>query len=376
MAPEFSVRSESVDVEQIMKQIRQRIRDKRGVDYTEDEIRELASVKLEKFLDPSRVRSELLTYYRQARSAPAGTLIPEAPPNYVFEDETPYASSPGAGGRAIRLVRRLLNPLLKFFINPNPIIHVLNMQGQINAQNTRRIDHLLVAEQLNFEIIHNLVVEMTRLAIEVKNLKMRVESLSGRLDFNERRARALESVVQYKPGSGPAAETARGAAQAPVRSVAQPAAQHGGGQAPRGNGEAPAQPQPQGQAPGGGVKGEAQRARRRRRRRGRGGAGGPQAGGAPEAGEPRADAESGADELNFDDAAGSDAPRSGDVAGSDAPRSEDTAGSHAPRSGDAAGSDAPRSGDAAGSDAPRPDEGGREESRGSAAAGPDEPVGQ
>ena len=36
-----------------MRQIRARIREKRGVDYTEEEIRELANVKLEKFLDPS-----------------------------------------------------------------------------------------------------------------------------------------------------------------------------------------------------------------------------------------------------------------------------------------------------------------------------------
>ena len=47
--------------------------------------------------------------------------------------------------------------------------------------------------------MHNLVMETTRLGIEVKNLKMRVESLASRLEFNERRARALESVVVYGP---------------------------------------------------------------------------------------------------------------------------------------------------------------------------------
>ena len=48
---DFNVRSDSVNVEQIMEQIRSRIRDKRGVDYTEEQIRELAAVKLQKFLD-------------------------------------------------------------------------------------------------------------------------------------------------------------------------------------------------------------------------------------------------------------------------------------------------------------------------------------
>ena len=47
------------------------------------------------------------------------------------------------------------------------------------------------------------MLETTRLGIQVKNLKMQVESMSSRLDFDERRARALEGVVQYRPGAVP-----------------------------------------------------------------------------------------------------------------------------------------------------------------------------
>ena len=65
--PDFNVRSDSVNVEQIMEQIRARIREKRGVDYTEQQIRELAAVKLEKFLDPRGVRSDLLEQFRRAQ---------------------------------------------------------------------------------------------------------------------------------------------------------------------------------------------------------------------------------------------------------------------------------------------------------------------
>ena len=65
--PDFNVRSDSVKVEQIMEQIRARIREKRGVDYTEQQIRELAAVKLEKFLDPKGVRSDLLEQFRRAQ---------------------------------------------------------------------------------------------------------------------------------------------------------------------------------------------------------------------------------------------------------------------------------------------------------------------
>jgi hypothetical protein len=66
------------------------------------------------------------------------------------------------------------------------------MQSHINR-------HLLEHDALFYEVVHNLVVEMTRMSIDVKNVQMRVESVSGRLDFNERRARALEAVVQYRP---------------------------------------------------------------------------------------------------------------------------------------------------------------------------------
>ena len=52
-------------------------------------------------------------------------------------------------------------------------------------------------------MIHNLVVELTRTGVEVKSLKMRLESMASRLDFDERRARALEGVVQYRAGAVP-----------------------------------------------------------------------------------------------------------------------------------------------------------------------------
>ena len=62
---EFNIQSDSVDVTRIMEQIRQRIQEKRGRDYTEQQIRELATVKLERFLDPQQVRSDLVEHYRQ-----------------------------------------------------------------------------------------------------------------------------------------------------------------------------------------------------------------------------------------------------------------------------------------------------------------------
>jgi hypothetical protein len=181
-----------------MDQIRARIREKRGVDYTEQQIREMAAVKLEKFLDPKGVRSDLL---EQFRSAKPGYTPPELP-NYAFEDETLFDSHRGL----LRTIRRLLRPILKLFFNPNPLIQALHIQAHLNTvyaeREARREAGRHGMDQLYYEVMHNLVLETTRMAIEVKNLKMRVESLTGRLEFNERRARALESVVVYKPSDG------------------------------------------------------------------------------------------------------------------------------------------------------------------------------
>jgi len=261
--PEFNVRSDSVNVEHIMEQIRARIREKRGVDYTEEQIRELAAVKLEKFLDPRGVRSDLLDQFRKAMPA----YEPPVLPNYSFESDTLFESHRGI----IRFFRKLFNPLLKLFLfNPNPLIRALHIQAQLNTmyaeRESQRESSRRAMDQLYYELIHNLVLELTRTGIEVRNLKMRVESLSSRLEFNERRARALESAVVYKPS-----EEERPSRPSPPAAAASPQA-------------APATPQPQTSSPQpphtqGGVpqEGPGQRSRRRRRRRGRRG-GGPVAG--------------------------------------------------------------------------------------------------
>ena len=128
--PDFNVRSDSVNVELIMEQIRERIREKRGVDYTEQQIRDLAAVKLEKFLDPSGVRSDLLDQFRKAQPA----YEPPELPNYAFEDATLFESHRAP----IRWLRKLLLPFLKLLFNPNPLIQALNIQSRLNTMNAER----------------------------------------------------------------------------------------------------------------------------------------------------------------------------------------------------------------------------------------------
>ena len=181
---DFSIRAPSVDVEEIMRHIKTRINDKRGVDYTEQQIQELATVKLETFLDANNIRSDLREHYKRSRPA-AKHLLGE------FEDQTQASLSRGFFGRFLTLVRKILTRLLRL----NPIINALHIQEKINQSRHQN-------ELLNYELLNNLVVEITKLGIEVKNLKMQVVSLNSRLDFSERRERALENVVAYQPGIG------------------------------------------------------------------------------------------------------------------------------------------------------------------------------
>ena len=250
---DFTIRSESVDVEQIMKQIRARILEKRGADYTEDQIRELATVRLEKFLDSKNLRSDLLEQFRKSRPA-VHTDPPKIEPPYTFDDQTLFTSHRGP----LRLIRKLLMPVLKLFFNPNVLNQILHTQAQFNVdllkrESRRKIEFDRSRAEWNalyYEVLHNLVLETTRMGIEVQNLRMRVESLSSRLDFSERRVRALEGVVQYRPE---VVRADRADADQPVSSAAHPSPSEGfvpGTQ----------------QAEGGGR-------RRRRRRRGRRGQG-------------------------------------------------------------------------------------------------------
>src|SRR5262245_15881081 len=206
---EFSVRADHVDVEQIMRQVRARIRDKRGADYTEAEVRELASVKLDRFLDPRAVRSDLLGHFkRQHQPAPLFIAGEEFPPEYTFDPDLILGSNRDLPRRILRGIRKLLSPVLKLFVNTGAVTHPLHLQPAINTKHrelfqrvSQRLQTRDELDALNFEMFNNLVVETTRLGIEVKNLRMLVESLSTRLDFDERRARALEGVVQYRPGT-------------------------------------------------------------------------------------------------------------------------------------------------------------------------------
>ena len=263
---DLNIRTDAVDVEQIMRQIRARIESKRGVDYTEEQIQELASVKLERFLDPKGVRSNLVEHFKRARERKGEPFQPE---QYAVDANDLYGSSRGL----IRFVRKLFHPILKLLLNTNRLVQVLHQQTVMNRLYEQEFHHVREKGQqrdevdvLYYELVHNLVLELTRVGIENRNLKMRLESLSSRMDFDERRARALETVVQYRPGTGPSRE--------PQPTRARPS--HEDRQPPQSRPAPPPAPEPTAAQPqaapptdatAADAAGESNTARRRRRRR-------------------------------------------------------------------------------------------------------------
>jgi hypothetical protein len=250
-SPEQGTREhrEHVDVEQIMRDIRSRISQRHGIELTTQQIQELAARRLEAILDPRTVKPSLLEQIRRSTSTPLDTTSPPEP-TYSFEDTTIYDSHRGS----LRFIRRLLNPLLKLFFNPNPLISALNTQAKLNqaaalreAERERRQTEW---NALHYEILQRLVLEVSRTSLEAQQLSLRIEALSAKVDFAERRARSIEGALhQVRP--------------APRHESSPPPAQVA--QTPREPGTADVAAAAVGQE---GVPGEGGR-RRRRRRRGR-----------------------------------------------------------------------------------------------------------
>jgi hypothetical protein len=171
-----------VDVDELMRQVRETIAEKKRALYTDDELREIAERPLEPVLDPHDFRSGLLEELRQ------GT----ARWNYAFGPDTLYRSSRGAVGRALAAVRAALRPVQKLFWNPTPMISALSRQSDLNATYV----HLL----------HNLSLAVTRQSLEIHDLKNRLLQLQGRLDLQARREKALESLLEEQGKAAPGGE--------------------------------------------------------------------------------------------------------------------------------------------------------------------------
>lgn len=162
----FTIENKDIDVAEIMTEIRRRIQEKEGSVYTDEEIRDLAEMKLKSLVDAEEVESDFLKILHQSIG------------DWNISQEGLYASHPGLYGRLIRKCRTLLHPLLKLFANPDHIVH---KQSKLNLILTH--------------IVHNLVLELTRLNLEHNALRQRFDSLSRKTDWLEKREKMLEEMT-------------------------------------------------------------------------------------------------------------------------------------------------------------------------------------
>ena len=246
-----------------MRDIRARISQRHGIELTAQQIQELAARRLEAVLDPRTMSPSLVEQLRKGAAAPVEVPLPAVEGGYTFEATTLYETHRGV----LRFFRRLLNPILKLFFNPNPLVHALHTQAEINrdmaARETERERRQAEWNALHYEILNRLVTEIARASIETQALATRLESLTGRVDFADRRVRALESAPAPRHSQQPhvrAAEAVAQAAPSPAPSSATPAVVGAPAEAP--------------------ATGEGTGRRKRRRRRGRRSGGGVSAEGA------------------------------------------------------------------------------------------------
>jgi hypothetical protein len=222
---------DQLDVEQIMREIRSRISERHGIDLTAQQIQELAARRLEAILDPRTIKPSLMDELRRASGLPADAVPSEPDGHETIDESALYQSDNGF----IRGLRRMLNPLLKLFFNPSAIVDALNAQTRRAKDAAAREAELRRRQTewnaLHFEILRRLVTDISRVEIDNQHLAHRVESLTARVDFSERRVRGLEQNQhqshQSRPGGrAPDAPVISPAATAPPPREDSPSGEH------------------------------------------------------------------------------------------------------------------------------------------------------
>ena len=225
-APEQGSRpsGDQADVDQIMREIRARISQRHGIELSPQQIQDLAARRLEAILDPRNINPTLFDQLRKGAAAPPDPVPSSASAEYSITADSIYE-----GGGIVRFFRRLFNPLLKLLFDPAPLVAALQAQTEINRNAAARAAELERRQTewnaLHYQILQRLVTEVSRTSIEMQALGTRIEALSARVDFNDRRVRTLENTPtvarsqrsqEAVPGPAPAQESAPSGDTAPT----------------------------------------------------------------------------------------------------------------------------------------------------------------
>ena len=139
-----------VDVAQVMAKVREKIRGRRDLGlYTEEEVAELAALKLQAFADDAGIDSELLA-----------RLMADNNNWNISTDYRILTHRRGFAARLLILLKKLIHPWVRLYTD-----EPLGRQAQINLY-------------LHY-LSHNLVREVVKLQVETAALRNKLEALSG-----------------------------------------------------------------------------------------------------------------------------------------------------------------------------------------------------
>ncbi len=182
----FEIRTDEVDVQEIMRLIRHRIEEKKKGVYSEDEIREIAEHKLQTVLLAREFNVNFAQELQKTVTDDPFTW------DLNFEEDSLFASSTNP---FLQKVRGWLRPIQKLFWNPGPLVWSLVHQTRYNRQIHQRLTE---RDALYLHLLHNYAVETTRLNLEIQDLRNRVLQLQGQQEQIVRREKTLESMVVYR----------------------------------------------------------------------------------------------------------------------------------------------------------------------------------
>ncbi len=166
---EIEIKGENIDITKIMEQIREKIKKKREQGYyTDEEIEELSRIKLQNLADEAEIDAELLNFL----------LSPSHNWN-IMADYRITTHRKGIKGKLIILLKKIIRPFVRLYTD-----FIVNRQAQLN--------------QYYVHILHNLVMELTRLQISHRSLRNRVVELEKELNFYKRREHQVEKLIENK----------------------------------------------------------------------------------------------------------------------------------------------------------------------------------
>ena len=191
MSDFIEIKNEKIDVKEIMEKIKEDIEKKKkeGI-YTEKEIKEIEEMVPYPLPDIQDIHHFYTQHLYQGKGGVEPTVEP--PP-----------SPPGFKARIKNLLLKIMKPvapLIKFLVLP---VHQQIMETNEKLYRTDKnleklypvINKTTEYVKLLHNLSHHLVAELTKLKIEKEGMKTKMRNLENKIDFLEKREKALEKEI-------------------------------------------------------------------------------------------------------------------------------------------------------------------------------------